>query len=313
MDIEILLWFQEFREATSAWLSSFFQFITNTAVDYYVLVPMLILFWTVDKKKGARVLLSWGTSLLVGSFLKVTFCVYRPWVRDARITPSEEIMAGATGYSFPSGHSFSGGGFWNGLLFAYRKYRGIVVFSVIMVLLIMFSRLYFTVHTPQDVLVGASCSFLIAWGVSKLSEWLEQNPDKDKTILIAATVLVVALLCYVTMKSYPEDYVDGVLLVDPKKVTVDGFRDPGRFYGTLLGWFIEKRFVKFRVEGTLYEKVMRSLVGGLLVVFWWTSVAAPLGSYFNTGIAYFIMQASTPLLFMTLYPWLCNKIETARR
>ena len=309
MDIEILLWFQSFREMTSAWLTSFFNFFTIVAVDYFLLVPMLILFWTVDKKRGAKILLTWGTALGVGAFLKATFCVYRPWVRDSRITPSADIMAGATGYSFPSGHSFSSGGFWNGVLFAYKKHKAIVIVSVTMVLLTMLSRLYFTVHTPQDVLAGGLLSLLLAFLIPKLYDWIERKANRDIYVLVIATVLIVALLCYLGLKSYPMDYVDGVLLVDPKKMTVDGFKDPGRFYGIILGWFIERRFVKFKTDGTSAQKVTRALVGGLLVVFWWNVIANPVGSAVGIGVVHFIMQATTPLIFMTVYPWIFNRIE----
>ena len=309
MDIEILLWFQNFRELTSDWLSSFFNFFTTVAVDHFILASMLVIFWTVDKKRGLKILLTWGTSLCVGAFLKTVFCVYRPWIRDARITPPETVKAGATGYSFPSGHCFSAGGFWNGVLLTYRKYKAIVIFSVIMVLLTMISRLYFTVHTPQDVLAGGLISLLLAYLISKLYDWVEMKANRDIYVLVIATVLMIALLCYIGLKSYPMDYVDGVLVVDPKKMTVDGFKDPGRFYGIVLGWFIERRFVKFRIEGTTAQKVIRSLVGGLLVVFWWNVVATPIGNAAGIGIVHFIMQATTPLICMTVYPWIFSRYE----
>ena len=309
MDIEILLWFQNFREVTSAWLSSFFNFFTSIAVDYFVLIPALILFWSVDKKRGTKILLTWGSALGIGAFLKATFCVYRPWIRDSRITPSEEILAGATGYSFPSGHSFSAGGFWNGVLFAYKKHKAIVIFSVTMVVLTMLSRLYFTVHTPQDVIVGGLISLLLAFLIPKLYDWVEMKTNRDIYVLAIATAMMVALLCYLGLKSYPMDYIDGELLVDPKKMTVDGFKDPGRFYGIVLGWFVERRFVKFRIEGTKAQKVTRALVGGVLVIFWWNVISTPIGKAADIGVAHFMMQATTPLVFMTVYPWICNRLE----
>lgn len=80
------------------------------ADDYYVIIPALIIFWSIDKNKGANILMTWGASLAIGAFLKAIFCVYRPWIRDSRIKPAQEVLSGATGYSFPSGHSFSSGG-----------------------------------------------------------------------------------------------------------------------------------------------------------------------------------------------------------
>ena len=307
MDIEILLFLQGIREAMGGALNTFFVFISSIAVDYFIMVPPLILFWTVDKKKASRVLPTWGSSLCVGSFLKAACCVYRPWIKDPRVQPPQEIFAGATGYSFPSGHSFSSGGFWNGLAFAYRENKKLVRFAVVMVALTMFSRVFLGVHTPQDIFTGCAVSLVCMFGISKLYDWIEKNPDKDWVLPAAATVIAIAVLCFLRFKSYPMDYVDGVLLVDPKKMTVDGFKDPGVFYGIVIGWFLERRYVKFDVSGTAQQKLMRALVGGLLTVFWYTAVAAPIGNAADTGVVHFITQASTPIVFMVFYPMLFKK------
>ena len=56
MDIQILLGLQEFREAVGGIFNAFFAFITTIAVDYWAIIPALIIFWAVDKKKGMRVM-----------------------------------------------------------------------------------------------------------------------------------------------------------------------------------------------------------------------------------------------------------------
>lgn len=108
------------------------------------------------------------------------------------------------------------------------------------------------------------------------------------------------------------DYLDGVLLVDPKKMTVDGFKDPGIFYGIVLGWFLERRYVRFDISGTNYQKVMRCLVGGLLYVFFYTAVFGPLDKAISFGPVYFVLQATQTCLFMTVYPMLFKAVEKRR-
>ena len=313
MDIEYLLFLQNLRNASGGVLNSFFAFITTVAVDYYLLVPALIIFWCLDKKKGSTVLMSWGTALAACAALKSTFCIYRPWIRDSRVQPLDEVLSGATGYSFPSGHCCSTGGFYGGVAFNYRKYRPLVIFSAVMLFLTMFSRNFVGVHTPEDVLIGAGTALLCAFGISKLSAYIEKHPENDAKILLFVTVFTAVLLCYIGFKSYPQDYVDGVLLVDPKKMTVDGFKDPGRFYGIFLGWFLERRFVRFNTEGTNQQKLIRALAGGLLTVFWWTAVAGPIGKMLATNWGYFITQASTPVIFMTVYPMIFSRLEQKQK
>lgn len=312
MDIEILLLLQALRADIGSCLNSFFAFITTVAVDYYVLIPALIVFWVVDKRKGVQILGTWGTSLMGNAVLKTTFCVYRPWIRDPRVQPLPDVMAGATGYSFPSGHSTSSGGFYFGVAAAYREHKALVRFCVAMVLLTMFSRLYVGVHTPQDVLVGATTALLVAVLVNKLLAWVDANPEKDWIILAVAAVIAVVVLVYIRYKNYPMTYVDGKLLVDPKKMTVDGFKDPGRGFGIILGWFLERRFVKFSVEGTPAQKVTRCAVGGLLVVFAWTAIADPLGKAVGIGVVHFLLQAAVMVVFMVVYPLIFTRLENRK-
>ena len=303
MDIQILLALQSLREAIGGCLNSFFAFITTIAVDYYCLIPGLILFWVADKKKGLYVLSSYGLACYGNAALKTKFCVYRPWIRDPRIKPLESVMSGATGYSFPSGHSSSTGGFYGGLIAAFRKHKGLCIFFGTMICITMFSRMYVGVHTPQDVFVGAAQGLLSAYIVVLVSRYLDKHPNRDWLIMVAVVVMSIALRCYTYFKKYPMDYVDGELLVDPIKMQVGGFKDPGRFFGVVLGWFVERRLVRFEIKGTTADKVLCCLLGAMLFVFYWNVIMIPVGDAIGTGMGHFIMQASAPFLFMTVYPW----------
>ena len=115
MDLDFLYGLQTWREATGGSLNNFFLFISLIAVDYFLMVPALIIYWDYSKRKAANVLCSYGTSIFFGAFFKATFCVYRPWVRDPRIQPVEDALGAATGYSFPSGHTADAVATWGGI------------------------------------------------------------------------------------------------------------------------------------------------------------------------------------------------------
>lgn len=304
MDIQILLWLQNLREAIGGCLNGFFAFISTVAVDYYVILPSLILFWAFDKRAGLYGLNAYGASALGNATLKSAFCVYRPWIRSGKVHPLPEVMAGASGYSFPSGHSSSASGFYGGLIAYYRKHKSLCVLFACIVLLTMLSRLYVGVHTPQDVLVGCLLGAAASLAVVLADHFLRRHPKLDWVILLTATVICAAVLCYVNFKDYPMDYVDGKLLVDPSTMTVNSFKDPGRFFGIVLGWFVERRFIRFEIRGTGVEKVRRCVLGSLLFILYWTAVVDPLGKTVGIGIVHFLLQASAPFLFMTVYPLL---------
>lgn len=309
MDIQILLLLQEMRNATGSFLNDFFAFVTTVAVDYYIMLPGLILFWSVSKRAGAIGLGSYGLSSYGVSALKSTFCVYRPWIRNSLVQPMPEIMAGATGYSFPSGHSASVSGMYGGLISVYRRHKGLCIFLGVVILLTMFSRLYVGVHTPQDVLIGLLVGALASVLVMLADRFVSRNPNLDWVIVVVVSVMCAILLPYMYYKSYPMDYVDGKLLVDPIKMTVGGFKDPGRFFGVVLGWFVERRFIHFNQEGTAKQKLMRSIVGAFLFIFYWLVIMEPIGKMIGIGIVHFFLQASAPFLFMTVYPMLFCAVE----
>ena len=309
MDIQILLALQNMREVLGDSLNAFFAFITTIAVDYWVILPAMIFFWAIDKKKGEILIFSAGIGRYLTALLKTIFCVYRPWVRDPRIKPLSTVMPGATGYSFPSGHSASTSSLYAALILLYRKNKGLCVFFAAMIFITMFSRMYVGVHTPQDVIAGAAIGFAAAFAGMKIVEWVDKNPDKDWVVLAVTTIFMVAILLYIGLKKYPMDYVDGELLVDPKKMTVDGFKDPGTCFGMILGWFVERRFIHFSTEGTGTQKVLRCAVGSLAYIFILLVIANPLGKKIGLGIVHFILQAMVPFLFMTVYPIIFTKFE----
>lgn len=311
MDLEILRALQAWREAIGGSFNNFFLFISTIAIDYFIMVPAIIIYWNFDKKKGARVMCTYGTSLFFGQFLKATACVYRPWIRDPKILPVEEALGTATGYSFPSGHSFSSTGFYGGLIAAFNKYWWVIVFGVTMVLLTLFSRIYLGVHTPQDVLTGCLVGIVATIVVVFVSKFVDKYKYGDIIVYGATTLLLIGLLLYISLKSYPMDYDEfGQLIVDPKKMTVDGFKDPGVFFGIMTGWIIERRFIKFDNSGSTPQKVARAVIGGFLYIVWETILVGPLGKLIGVGVVHFFLKMSTPLLFMTVYPIIFKKIES---
>ncbi|MCF0247800.1 MAG: phosphatase PAP2 family protein [Synergistes sp.] len=302
MDIEILVFLQNLREMSGGCLNSFFIFVSAINGDPYLMLLPLILFWSVDKKKGMTVLGSFGLALFAGLILKSMFCVYRPWIQSSRVKPLEEAMRTASGFSFPSGHAVSAGGLYGGLISANREYKGICIFFGFMIFVTIFSRIFMGVHTPQDIIAGAAVGLLSAYIMTLLLEWADRYKNADIIVFFAALIVCAASLLYVSFKSFPMDYINGVLLVDPDKMVKDCFKYPGRFFGIMAGWLIERRFIRFKISAQPNKRVLCSLIGCFLFVLYSLAVVSFAGKVINTGLANFILQMSAPLIFMTIYP-----------
>ena len=81
MDIEYLLFLQRWREGSGAALIPFFEELSLFAVTYLVLIPVFI-YWVLSKKKGLYVLASYYLCCAVNAVVKLTACIYRPWIRS---------------------------------------------------------------------------------------------------------------------------------------------------------------------------------------------------------------------------------------
>ena len=193
MDINILLALQDFRNGAGSFLAEFMSKMTFLGELNTVMVVMAALYWCVSRDMGAYLLMGWCGNRLANGVLKLTFCVYRPWIRDARILPYGNSITTATGYSFPSGHSMNAASVYGGAAVLRDMPKALRLVMGAVVLLVAFSRNFLGVHTPQDVIVGAGTGMLVMWLVSRLMRWVGDRPQRDIPVACAGTALFVCL------------------------------------------------------------------------------------------------------------------------
>lgn len=151
-----------------------------------VLILMAVIYWSVSKEFGTYLLMGWSGSRIVNGFLKVTACVYRPWIRDPRILPYGGSMTTATGYSFPSGHSMNASSLYGGGAVRKELPRALRCVLGIILALVAFSRIYLGVHAPQDILAGTAAGLFVMWLTFRLTLRLKSHPEKDLVVFLPA-------------------------------------------------------------------------------------------------------------------------------
>ena len=266
MDIDILLALQQWREGMGEGFENALATFSDIGASAALVFVVLAIYWCIDKRAGFIAALSFCLGNFTNQFVKNLACVYRPWILDSRVMPAESALGGATGYSFPSGHTVSSATVLGGLAYsAWRNRKWLAVVLVIIALFIGFARCLLGVHTPQDVLIGLAEAAIMVVIAVRLSAWLEVHRDKDWLFVVGALVLGAIVLAVITLKPYPMDYVNGQLLVDPADMKKDCFEGVGIFWGFWLGWFCERRWVNFEVKGApAFEKVLRVVLGALI-------------------------------------------------
>jgi len=310
MDISVLLGLQDFRNGAGAFLAEFMKKMTFLSELNTALVLLAILYWCVQKELGTYLMMGWCGNRLLNGALKVTACVYRPWIRDARIVPYGDSITTATGYSFPSGHSMNAATLYGGLAVRKGTSRGLRIVTLVIVALVAFSRIFLGVHTPQDILVGIGAGILVMWLTGKLMSWVETHPEKDWIVVCVGIGLTAALAVYAAVKPYPEDYdANGKIIVDGAKMANDTFKAVGWVVAFLTGWVLERRFVGFSTEVSVQKKLMRA-VSGLLGFYAVSLILMPWIKEWLPGPAGTIISCFVQMLYISfLFPWCIKHFE----
>ena len=271
----------------------FFQLITYTAQELFVVGIICWLFWCSNKRLAYTLGFSYFTSGLLVQGLKITFRIPRPWILDPSFQPVPSAVPGATGYSFPSGHTQSITALFGTAALHFRKrlYQALC-FAVIF--LVGFSRMYLGCHTPKDVLVSFILSFLcvtVCYHYIYMKKSFEKAPGK-----VAGIMLLISLaLSFYSVLLEKTGYIELVYAKDCLKAG-------GAGAAFALGYYLEQRFIRFAHLQNTKQKILRfifGLLGALLILegikpLIGTSLAASFLRYF---LAVFWILAVYPFLF----------------
>ena len=300
MDIQYLLWLQDLRNSLNGALDPFMEWISLFGVRTILILPAFV-YWCISKRKGLFILYAWKISQTINSIVKLTACIYRPWVRDARIIPAGDSIKTASGYSFPSGHTMMAAPIYGGMATC-TKNKLARAFWVVMILVLMFSRNYLGVHTPQDVVVGCVLGVLSLYIAHWALGYIDRHPEKDGLVMLISGLAGILTLAYVVYKPYPMDYVDGKLLVDPVSMQVDAWGDAGAMATFALCWYIESRFIKFKETGFNAKGIILCVVG-MIPLYWliW-NIGGVMSGIFGAHVGKFMAKSAQIVYIMVIWP-----------
>ena len=163
MDFAILDFIHNFLRCT--FLDEMLSFITHLGDGglIWIAAGVVMLFFKKYRKCGVMVLMSLALCAII------TSGVIKPLVGRLRPFQIKDIVpyiAPPGGYSFPSGHTSSSFTAATAIFLCHRREGAI---AYVLAALIAFSRLYFYVHFPTDVLTGALLGILCAFAVNKFT------------------------------------------------------------------------------------------------------------------------------------------------
>ncbi len=241
--------------------NTIFQYITLFGEETLFMVVAMIFFWCIDKKSGYFLLYISFLGGTVNQFLKLIFCVPRPWVLDPDFKIVESARDAATGYSFPSGHTQSAAGMFFGIA-RFRRETWIRIVCVFMALLVGFSRMYLGVHTPADVLTSLGVALLLVMVAYPLF-YRAWRDTKWLILLVGALLLTgIALLIYVEFVPLPSNAI--------VEFSTDGAKTAYVMFGASLGLaltlWLEPKYIRFSEKAVWWAQILKVVVGLGLVI-----------------------------------------------
>jgi len=308
VDLDYLIFLQEIRNDWGG--EGFFSLVSSLPKSALTAAIPAVLFWCINKHAGIFLLFNAQCGRMINDLFKGTFCVYRPWFKDAALIPSGDAMAHASEYSFPSGHTQFTTAVYGGFAFFYRKILPwLMIPCGVIVLAVAFSRNFLGVHTPQDVLFAIIYSVGLFFAAEKIFAWIGKDDERKLIFFVGGLITVAVVFLWLYFKPYPEDVLNGKVIVDPLAARANAFDALGFGLAFFLGWFLEQKFIDFKTKVQPKDKLWRIVIGfavlGVIAV-----AVYPLLKLFLSLEAYIFFKAFLPffsILFIT--PMIFTKVE----
>jgi len=308
LGLETSRWLQQ----TYPGLRSFFELLTALGYVEFYLAFLPFIYWTIHKKMGKNlVILVLFTDTLTNLF-KHAFRAPRPFWLDSQLGSGDSET-----YGIPSGHTSITLVTYLTLA-SWIKKRWVWLVCITLPLLIAVSRIYLGVHFIHDVLGGLLLGSLVLVGYFLWLRYAEMRYNErilGQRLLIFLTMPLGTLLLYIIVLliiGKPNLNVSwGSIIPSVERQQLESFASGfGVLLGAGIGFIFEGSRIRFRVDGPIWQRLARYVLGLIGVLLFWRGLKLILPEdplwlglllrtlrYYLTGIwaAYY-----APMLFVRL-------------
>lgn len=235
------------QRMSNGFTDAVFLGITQLGTELVFLAIAVVLYWCLDKRYAYRFFNVYILGVAVTNFLKLGFKRTRPF----NAYKVRSIGDPESTYSFPSGHTESITSISALLTIKYgKKSKAVPIIGAAAIVLVMISRMYLGQHYLSDVLCGLTVGLFCAIAFNAL---LSMFGDKEELFVIPNLILSVILISVLA----------GIGLLNTPSGG-DILKGLGAFVAFGVGYFVEKRYVKYDVTSDrVWWKIAIKLVVGL--------------------------------------------------
>lgn len=243
---EVILWVQSF---SNPFLDGLLTIATLLGQEEFYLIFLPLIYWCFNKRIGIGLAYAFLLSTCLNFFLKDLFGIPRP--DDPRI----RFLRTETTPSFPSGHAQGVVVTW-GYLATQWQNRAFWAAVIVLISLNSLSRVYLGVHFPQDQVGGIAIGILYLLAFN----WVTANWGGTLAKLpVVAKASLLALFSIALIVAHPSE---------------DTATTMGPLSGMGLGFLLEGKFVGFSAGGLWWRRVLRFLMGLILIIVFYVGLKA---------------------------------------
>ncbi len=283
-------------------LDSVMSLLTHLGEETLFMLVALIFFWCLDKHRGYFLLFVGFTGTVCIQILKMLFRVPRPWVLEPDFTIVESAREGATGYSFPSGHTQCATNVYGGIARSSKR-RWVQIGGVLLFLTVALTRMYLGVHTPLDVGVSLLLGIGLVLVIYPIMKQTEKKPMLMYGVIGAVLLLSLGNLLFTMLYPFPAD-VDAHNLADAQKVAWQLFFI---VLGMCILYPVDQKWLHFRTDAVWWAQILKLLGGAALVIAVRILLKSPFNALFGvnlgSGLRYFLMVLVAGIVWPMTFPF----------
>jgi len=291
--VEVVLWWQQF----SPMLDLPFKLFTFTGDAIFLVSFMALLYWVVNRKLGARLLLFLLGALCINLMAKWLAGQPRPYQYDPRV----QAIIEAQSNGFPSGHTQNAIVMWGYLAYHYNR-RWLWLVAALFFIMTPLSRVYLGVHFPIDLaggyLMGIILLAIYLRQEDRIAQWLNSRP-----LAFLLFLAVVPPLFVLIMPIQSEDALTAA----------------GAIAGLGMGMVLERRWVRFEISTDWRRRGASLLLGVVMILALYLGLRAIFDSVelnmvlFNqldlVGLLRYLRYLIIGFCGMLLLPWLFIRLN----
>ena len=296
-----LLWF--LSSLRTPLLDKFFLLVTEFGGELVFIAVAVIVFWCISKKDGYLILSVGFLGTVVNQFLKISFQIVRPWVLDPSFKAVPEAVPDATGFSFPSGHTQNSVGTFGTIAYVFKN-SWVKAITLVLCIIVPFSRMYLGVHTPLDVFFSFFFAILVILITKPILYRAYESKVGMYLFLGAMAIIAILFVVYVDVifdsSTLPESQMHNYV-----SALKNSYMILGALVGVLLAFPIERHFVKFDESGKWYTQILKAVVGFILVLGLLEGLKIPLNailSQYENTVARAIRYGLVVFFVIAIYP-----------